>query len=113
MVGKKTKPCADEGYVWNRVFLKFNVFLFQIHIFIFSDRFNVLILKIIFKNKKYYFNVFSSEKHFELQLLLHFQTPSKWQIKYAVSFILKYVLRVFFNWKINKLVFLLFSNIKY
>jgi hypothetical protein len=34
----------------------------------FSDHFNVLMSKIIFKNKKYYFNAFSSEKYFEKQL---------------------------------------------
>jgi hypothetical protein len=39
-------------------------FLFQINIFlIFLDHFNVLILK----NKKYYFDIFLNEKHFENQ----------------------------------------------
>jgi hypothetical protein len=39
----------------------------------FSDRFDVLISKIIFL-KKYYFDVFLNEKHFEKQLPPHFQT---------------------------------------
>jgi hypothetical protein len=35
----------------------------------FLNHFNLLISKIIFKNKKkYYFNTFSSKKHFEKQL---------------------------------------------
>jgi hypothetical protein len=32
----------------------------------FSDYFDVLILKIIFKNKKNYFNIFLNKKYFEL-----------------------------------------------
>jgi hypothetical protein len=43
---------------------------------VFSNHFDALILKIIFKNKKYHFNIFSSEKHFEKQLQLHSQTGS-------------------------------------
>ena len=36
----------------------------------FSDHFDTLILKIIFKNKKkYHFNTFLSKKHFKLQPL--------------------------------------------
>ena len=42
----------------------------------FLDHFDMLISKIILKNKKiYYFNVFWNEKHFEKQLLPHFQAP--------------------------------------
>jgi hypothetical protein len=37
----------------------------------------MLLLKIIFKNKKYYFNVFLNEKYFKKQSLLYFQTPLK------------------------------------
>jgi hypothetical protein len=33
----------------------------------FLDHFDVLMSKIIFKNKKYYFNTFSSEKYFKKQ----------------------------------------------
>jgi uncharacterized membrane protein len=41
--------------------------LLQINIFLmFSNHFNVLMSKIIFKKyKKYYFNIFPSKKHFE------------------------------------------------
>ena len=45
-------------------------FLPQINIFL--DYFDILISKIIFKNKKNYFNALPSKKHFEKQLLLHF-----------------------------------------
>jgi hypothetical protein len=39
------------------------------------DRFDVLILKIIFKKiKKYHFDAFRHEKHFEKQPQLHSQT---------------------------------------
>jgi hypothetical protein len=42
---------------------------------VFSDRFNALISKIIFKKlKKNHFDAFSSEKHFEKQSSPHFQT---------------------------------------
>jgi len=38
-----------------------------------------------FKNKKiYYFNVFPSEKHFEKQLLPHFQTPSSVVVAFMI-----------------------------
>jgi len=43
----------------------------------FLYRFDVLMSKYFFKNKKYYFNVFPSEKYFKPQPLLHFQTPLK------------------------------------
>jgi hypothetical protein len=32
----------------------------------FLDYFDVLVSKIIYKNKKYYFDIFLSEKHFEV-----------------------------------------------
>jgi hypothetical protein len=47
-------------YSLNRVFLKFKI------LFMFLDYFDVLVSKIIYKNKKYYFDVFLSEKHFEV-----------------------------------------------
>jgi hypothetical protein len=43
-------------------------FLKKLNFFIFLDRFNMLILKIIFLNeKKYYFDVFLNKNHFEPQ----------------------------------------------
>jgi hypothetical protein len=39
----------------------------------FLDCFNMLILKIIFKNKKYYFNIFIYKKYFKKYLLLYSQ----------------------------------------
>jgi hypothetical protein len=47
-------------YGLNRVFLKFKI------LFMFLDYFDVLVSKIIYKNKKYYFDIFLSEKHFEV-----------------------------------------------
>jgi len=41
------------------------------------NHFDVLISKIILKNKKNYFNAFSREKYFEKQQQSHFQTPGK------------------------------------
>jgi hypothetical protein len=43
----------------------------------FLNHFDVLISKIILKNKKNYFNAFSREKYFEKQQQSHFQTPGK------------------------------------
>jgi len=40
----------------------------------FSDRFDVLISKIIFKNKKLHFDTFLNKKHFELPPLPQSQT---------------------------------------
>jgi hypothetical protein len=57
-----------------RFFLILILFLFKMNIFIFSDCFDVLMLKINFFKKKQYFNVFLSEKHFELPSLPQFQT---------------------------------------
>jgi hypothetical protein len=51
-------------------FLKKNLFSFKLFFLVFLDCFDVLILKI----RKYYFDVFSSKKHFEKQLLSHSQT---------------------------------------
>jgi hypothetical protein len=41
----------------------------------FLDFFNMLKLKINFKNKKNYFNIFLNKKYFEKQYLTHFQIP--------------------------------------
>jgi hypothetical protein len=41
---------------------------------VFSDYFDALISKIIFKNKKYYFNAFPSKKYFEKQPQPYSQT---------------------------------------
>jgi hypothetical protein len=48
---------------------------FLIIFLVFLDRFNMLMSKINFKNKKKYFDVFPSKKHFEKQHLLLSQTP--------------------------------------
>jgi len=45
---------------------------------VFLDHFDALMSKIIFKKlKKYYFNTFSSEKHFEKQPQPHSQTRKR------------------------------------
>jgi hypothetical protein len=53
----------------------------NLFIFVFSDRFDELILKIFFeKIKKHYFSAFPSKKHFEKKLLPHFQTPPQFAL---------------------------------
>jgi hypothetical protein len=64
-----------QGSVWehstNHVSKNFNVFcLLKTNFFMFFNRFNVLMSKIILKNKKNYFDVFQSKKHFEHPPLL-------------------------------------------
>jgi len=49
---------AIYGHVWTPFFKKIG---FNLISFMFSDRFDMLILKIIFKNKKYYFDAFINE----------------------------------------------------
>jgi hypothetical protein len=44
----------------------------------FLNNFDVLILKIFFKNKKYYFNIFLIKKYFKKQQLPPSQTPPKY-----------------------------------
>jgi hypothetical protein len=53
-----------------KILLKFNYF------FLFLNRFDMLISKIILKNI-YYFNAFLNKKYFKKQLLPHFQTRTK------------------------------------
>jgi hypothetical protein len=46
-----------------RNFMEWWIFLIKIKFFhIFLNGFDILILKIIFKNKKYYFNIFPNKK---------------------------------------------------
>jgi hypothetical protein len=57
-----------ENVGWTVFLKKFKINLLKINFFMFLNCFDVLISKIILKNKKkYYFDVFSSEKHFEPQ----------------------------------------------
>ena len=52
----------------NHVFKNFEFFFVKNNVFLmFSDRFDMLILKI----KKYYFNILLNKKYFKSQLLLH------------------------------------------
>jgi hypothetical protein len=77
-----TKFCKNSNpicfYVLKTLLKKIKKILFfsllQINIFlVFSDHFDALISKIIFLNKKCYFNTFPSKKHFEKQSQSHFQ----------------------------------------
>jgi len=47
------------------------MFLLKIIFFLFLDRFDVLMSKIFFFKKKYYFDAFSNEKTFKKQPLPH------------------------------------------
>jgi hypothetical protein len=55
----------------------FELFLASIFC-VFLDRFDVLMSKVNFKNKKYYFDSFLSEKHFEKQPLPHLYIGPKY-----------------------------------
>jgi len=64
--------CVSKVFFKKIIFFIFS--LLQINIFlVFSTYFNVLISKMIFKNKKYYFNAFPSEKHLKNN---HNHTPN-------------------------------------
>jgi len=76
------------------VFLKKLIFLFKIKKFIFLDRFNILISKIIFKNKKIYFDAFLRKKYFEPSPLLQSQTGN---VLFKIIFYLKIYKNNFFN----------------
>jgi len=64
----RVNPCFQKNQF---LFLLKIIFLYVL------DRFDTLISKIIFKNKKYYFDAFRYEKHFEKQLQPHSRTSSK------------------------------------
>jgi len=55
---------SQVRYVWCKKFEFY--FLFKIFFYIYSDYFDVLVLKIILKNKKNYFNIFLNKKYFKL-----------------------------------------------
>jgi len=57
------------------IFFNFFIYFKLIFFLVFSDHFDMLSQKLFLKNKKkYYFDVFSSEKYFEKQPQLYFQT---------------------------------------
>jgi len=60
-------PVSNSKYCWFTMGSKYNnFFIFLINFFlVFSYFFDVIMWKINFKNKKYYFDIFSSEKYFK------------------------------------------------
>jgi hypothetical protein len=58
---------AFQKYFWKKINFNFN-FFFGLIFFIFSNYFNLLILTINLKNKKYYFNIFLNKNTFEQKL---------------------------------------------
>jgi hypothetical protein len=63
------------GIAGQLAFLKNSIFfLLKINFFYVLDRFDALISKIVFKNKKHHFDAFWHKKHFEKQSQPHFQT---------------------------------------